>query len=255
MEGDNGESLNIADGQTATIEVPVPASLLGSAPATIPLWHFDEASGYWVEDGEGTLTSDNTYVGTVSHFSFWNFDVPHLLIHIEGTLTDEGQNNLGGLEVQISLSSNGDAGYGYTDSDGVFEGYVPKDEELTITVYDDCGAIIHVGQIGPFSEDAVIPNIVITNTSTNFLTITGILTDCNNEIESNGYVSVENGGFTFNYIDVNVDGNFNSTISVCDQMQLSISGVSSNPFSQGTTTVHDVSGLTELNVGTLITCW
>ena len=35
---------------TAQIEMPISTSQLASAPATIPLWHFDEALGYWKEE-------------------------------------------------------------------------------------------------------------------------------------------------------------------------------------------------------------
>ena len=59
LEGANGESLNLAEGSTATIHVPLSAELLAQAPATIPLWHFDEEKGYWVEDGEATLQGMN----------------------------------------------------------------------------------------------------------------------------------------------------------------------------------------------------
>ncbi len=255
LEGDNGEALNIAEGQTATIEIPVPSSLLGSAPATIPLWHFDESSGYWVEEGEATLSSNNTYIGTVSHFSFWNVDVPYELVHIGGQVTDMQQAAIAGLEIQISLNSNGETAYGYTDYDGMYEGYVPKDEELVMKIYDDCGEEIYNEELGSFSADARISDITISNSSSNFLTVSGILTDCNDELEDYGYVFVELNGFDAKPIITNADGSFEGTIGVCDQMEVTISGISLDPFSQGTSTLHDITGLTELNVGTLKTCW
>jgi len=251
LEGDNGEPLNIADGQTATIEIPVPSSLVGSAPSTIPLWHFDEVSGYWIEEGSATLSSNNTYVGTVSHFSFWNYDVPGFLIHIEGLITDTRDNGLGYSRVEVSVNSNGDAGVAYTDHTGFYQGYVPVDELLTIKVFGECQEELYSGQIGPFSADAVLPTIIATSSSNSFLTVTGILNNCNMEIESQGYVLVNNN----TQVSVDANGNFNGTVEVCDALEVTISGVSINPFSQGTTTVHDISGLNELNVGTLITCW
>jgi len=254
LESDSGEALNIADGQTATIEIPVPSSLLSSAPTTIPLWHFDEVTGYWMEDGEATLSSNNTYVGTVSHFSFWNVDMPFEFIHIEGIIRDVKQDIVSGLLVEISLDSNGETAYGYTNEMGLYQGYVPKDELLKITVFDNCGDELYSGQIGPFSQDEVIPAITTANTGV-FVTVTGVLLDCNMEIESNGYVYVELESGPNNYIQINADGNFSGTISVCEHMQVTISGISLDPFSQGTSTIHDLTGLTELNVGTLVSCW
>lgn len=68
---DNGQPLQIADGQTAQLRIAVddPAT----APATLPLWYLDETTGAWVEEGFATLIG-NEYVGSVSHFSYWNFD-------------------------------------------------------------------------------------------------------------------------------------------------------------------------------------
>lgn len=255
LEGDDGEALNIADGQLATIELPVPASLQGSAPSTIPLWHFDEETGYWVEDGEATLTNGDTYVGTVSHFSFWNVDVPYNFVHIEGRITDDQQQGVSWLEVQITLDANGEVAYGYTDEDGFYNGYVPINEGLTLRVFGDCGEEIYTEQIGPFSEDAVIPTFEIPNSSTNLLTVLGVLHDCQNEIEPDGYVRVHLGQDQYNYIPVNNDGTFSGTVNICDLMEVGISGVSNDPFSQGTTTTHPIPASNELDVQTLITCW
>jgi len=41
----------------------------------IPLWWFDEALGYWVQEGEGTV-DDGRFVAEVTHFSWWNADAP-----------------------------------------------------------------------------------------------------------------------------------------------------------------------------------
>jgi hypothetical protein len=53
--GSGGEDLNLADGSTSEIRIPVDPSLMGIAPATIPLWSFDETNGYWKEEGFATL--------------------------------------------------------------------------------------------------------------------------------------------------------------------------------------------------------
>lgn len=68
----SGNALQLATGSKATLSVPKPASM-ASAPATMPLWYFDETIGEWKEDGSATLQAGK-YVGTVSHFTDWNFD-------------------------------------------------------------------------------------------------------------------------------------------------------------------------------------
>jgi len=50
LKGSSGEKLNLAAGSTAEITVPLDESLLANATTSIPLWHFDEENGYWIED-------------------------------------------------------------------------------------------------------------------------------------------------------------------------------------------------------------
>lgn len=68
-----GQPLALAPGATADIGLTIHPPALATAPATIPLFTFNETTGIWVEDG--TLTkSGNRYVGTVKHFSAFNAD-------------------------------------------------------------------------------------------------------------------------------------------------------------------------------------
>ena len=42
---------------------------------TIPLWSFDEASNFWIAEGEGTVDG-SLFVAEVGHFTWWNADKP-----------------------------------------------------------------------------------------------------------------------------------------------------------------------------------
>ena len=81
-----GRRLQLAPGQTATIELPIFAPY--HDPATpvvvgdvIPLWSLDETTGIWKQEGTGTVVaSTDSPTGlamraTVGHFSWWNCDV------------------------------------------------------------------------------------------------------------------------------------------------------------------------------------
>jgi protocatechuate 3,4-dioxygenase beta subunit len=82
------EKLQLASGKTSTLTFPIPAALRGRAPATIPLWYYDEAKGKWMEEGQATR-SGNNYVGTVAHFSSWNCDQPTQTSFLEGHVVDK----------------------------------------------------------------------------------------------------------------------------------------------------------------------
>jgi hypothetical protein len=68
-----GQPLAMAAGKQASVSMPIQPGQLAVAPATIPLFHYDESSGNWLEDG--TLTrSGNNYVGQITHFTVFNAD-------------------------------------------------------------------------------------------------------------------------------------------------------------------------------------
>ncbi len=247
LESDAGEALNIAEGQTATIELPVPASLLANAPATIPLWHFEETTGYWIEEGEATLQG-NKYVGTVSHFSFWNCDIPNTFVFIEGEVTDEAGQPIANVQIKITEVASGMVGYGRTDENGFYSGAVPNDQNLILTILNSCDEEIYSAPIGPFSADATIPSIIVF-TNENFITLSGTLVDCNNDPVTNGYLKVDFAGRqALLYTDA--DGVFNDIISICDATSLDYTGYDLDNLKQSTrlTEVIDSTAIDLANV-------
>ncbi|MBI3715236.1 MAG: hypothetical protein HY255_04500, partial [Betaproteobacteria bacterium] len=69
-----GDKLNLAPGKTATVRMPIIAEQLATAPATIPVWHYDANTGAWMEDGTATRNG-NFYEAKVTHFSAVNMDL------------------------------------------------------------------------------------------------------------------------------------------------------------------------------------
>lgn len=81
------ERLDLAPGQTATVDLPVypKRHLDGKAIAagdSIPLWSLDENSGLWIQEGTAPVvasaSSPTGFVqrAQVRHFSWWNCDAP-----------------------------------------------------------------------------------------------------------------------------------------------------------------------------------
>ncbi|MFK8104068.1 MAG: carboxypeptidase-like regulatory domain-containing protein [Saprospiraceae bacterium] len=222
LEGDAGEALNLAAGQTATIALPVPTSLLSNAPATIPLWHFEETTGYWIEEGEATLQG-NKYVGTVSHFSFWNCDLPGDFIYIDGVITNPEGEPLASVLVRITETSSGVSNVGWTDESGAFAGAVPSNQALTLAILNTCGEVIFSESIGPFTADATIPTISITGVEEEFINFSGVLIDCDNNPVENGYLKVSFNNQT-TIIPADENGGFNGTVSTCNASTIDVIG-------------------------------
>jgi protocatechuate 3,4-dioxygenase beta subunit len=175
---EGGEELQVAPGQQANLTFPVPTELRGLAPATIPLWHFDEALGLWVEEGQATLQGE-AYVGAVSHFSFWNCDVPYPLIRLSGRLVNLNGAPAGGKTISIFAEGIGRTGYGVTAANGTFTGLVPANAPLVLSVTNACPDFV-IAELGPFSEDTDVGDIYIGDESQ--MHITGYIVDC----EGNG---------------------------------------------------------------------
>ncbi len=250
LESDNGEALNIADGESATIEVNIPAALLANAPASIPLWHFDESSGRWIEEGQATLEGDK-YVGTVSHFSFWNYDVPSNFIIIDGLVTGKGRIGIENLTVVITDISNATTGTGQTNQDGIYQGAVPNDVPLTISVLDHCNNVLYTAEIGPFSSDSSIPEISIDDSSST-ISINGTLVDCDNNPVSNGYLYVEYGAGS-SILQIDANGVFNNTISLCSATEITLTGFDFDNLTESTEQSIDVTS-NDIEVGNVQAC-
>jgi hypothetical protein len=72
-----GNLYYLANGATATVISPVPNGLQPVAPPSVPVWSYDEKSGFWNEEGQASLQNSGglSYVFKTSHFSFLNTDV------------------------------------------------------------------------------------------------------------------------------------------------------------------------------------
>lgn len=214
LRGTAGEDLNLAEGSTSEIKIPVDASLLSMAPTTIPLWYFDEVNGYWKEEGQATLQG-NMYVGTVSHFSFWNCDIPAEAIVLCVTANNSDDLPLANTKISITSATFGTT-YGYTNANGEVCGYVPSGETLGLNVYnfDLCGdAPLHSENIGPFTEDSNITIVVPDNPGIIEETVTGTFNTCDGDPVSDGYVQLSYGNQTFT--DGVDDGTFEINLLRC----------------------------------------
>lgn len=202
LEDESGNKLQIAEGSAAEVKMEVPSSILANAPATIPLWHFDEENGYWIEEGEAQLVG-NEYVGEVKHFSFWNCDDPFFVVNLSGSVVTEGGVPVPYLFIEISIVGSGATSSGITNSEGFFSGGVPLNQLLIMTI-EHCG-IVYEQQIGPFTEDVVLEPVVVTSYSDYTYTIQAKLVDCDNEPIEGGLMKIKIAGSNY-YVLSGVDG-------------------------------------------------
>ncbi len=111
--------VKLASGKTAELKFPIDPSQTASAQSSIPMWHMNETTGIWKEEGEAVKTG-NFFVGNVSHFSTWNCDYQGERTDIQGKVVDCNNNPVAGIVVTISGFMNV-----ITDNSGNFTTWVP----------------------------------------------------------------------------------------------------------------------------------
>lgn len=191
-----GSTVQIAAGKEVELNMPILSTQAAQAPAEIALWHYDTDKARWIEEGSAQKIG-NQYVGKVKHFSFWNCDAGLPLVQLNGTVyLNDLQHPLANAVVKLVTTSGSFwPGYAFTDAQGNFGGSVFQNEqmELSIQVYDQCGAqILYTQTVGPFSSNATLPPIIISNAVAGVTTLAGTLEDCAGDPVTNGYVLINN---------------------------------------------------------------
>jgi hypothetical protein len=216
LTGAGGEPLQIATGKKATLTFPLPASIVASAPASIPLWYFDEEKGLWKQEGSATKTG-NSYIGEVSHFSFWNCDYPNTYIQFDCTIKDINGQPIPFAVVRITEESNPiNSRSGWTDSSGYVAGAIPDNANLLFEVFNDhnCITPVYSQNFNTGSNNISLGTISINNT-TKLASVNGSITNCAGSPVTNGYVVLKIGQSYFKYT-VNNSGQYYFTLLMCD---------------------------------------
>ena len=92
LENNFGGPVYFSKGAKVDMELLLPETIEMAEGTVIPAWHFDEAEGKWVEEGEWTVAPWSRHPEkmaartTVKHFSWWNIDYPMEVTCIRGTV-------------------------------------------------------------------------------------------------------------------------------------------------------------------------
>ena len=180
---------------TTQITFPIPNNLISSAPSEIPLWHYNNETGIWIEEGLA-VKNGTSFEGNVSHFSYWNWDVPSQEAGVYGRVLDCEGSPIANILVNIGQQSVS------TNSLGEFNTLVPSGQNLLIEATDNFGNTnsISVSPLSPMSSNDV-GDITICSS-----VIQGNIIDCNGNPAQNILVKSPYSPFTYAYSDIN--GNF-----------------------------------------------
>ncbi len=211
---DNGDHLDLADGATATLTVPISASIIDVAPDTIPLWNFDHEQNIWIIDGIA-VRQGNSYIAVVTHFSHYNFDLSagSCKVRVYITVVNSDGEPMEGIYGQVSCCDGYNTKYFHTNSNGKASGAIPKDEPITFLFKAACACDVYIGTtVGPFTE-----NTNITFTIPSYLTtkVSGRLVNCDGDPVNDGYVYFKFDEDRTSPLNVNADGTFSQVLMSC----------------------------------------
>lgn len=213
MTGDAGQDLNLADGANADLSFPVPSSILSSASSEIDLWHFNESNGRWDHEGQASLVN-GAYEATVSHFSWWNCDIPSNLGFFCFNIMDSFDDPVGNVTLNIFAD-----GFGYASANvgpsGLYCNLVPLNQNMEVTLTTHCGDVIWSGTVLAV-EDGEEVDIVVPLGSGEIedVNISGTLDCGSNGPVTNGYVVLSIGSQIYlDYVDD--QGNYSLDIINC----------------------------------------
>ncbi|MEY4702872.1 MAG: hypothetical protein RIR96_769 [Bacteroidota bacterium] len=213
----SGDKLQIAPGSKATISFPIPAAISSTAPSNIPLWHFDEETGLWREEGFATKNG-SSYVGEVSHFSFWNCDVPSNFVQFNCTVLNADGAPVPFAWVKISHFNNSyNSAYGMTDSSGYVSGAIPNNSQLKLEIFTDlnCGTPVYTQTFSTTNVNISLGSITIPASSIVMANVTGTVVDCSNGPVTNGYIIMLKNSTYYRY-SLNTSGEYSFSTALCN---------------------------------------
>lgn len=198
LYGSGGEKLQLAKGKLAKVHFPIPSRIISEAPSTIPLWSLNENVGLWQEEGSATKVGTE-YIGSVSHFSYWNCDYPGALVDYKATFTYDNKPLANkAIELVLKINIPRKQGRGYTNSNGKTFGKVPASQAFDLYVRDNStGKYVFIKSFNTTSSNIDLGTIDLKGKITGPpkpTLITGTLVDCKNKVIPNGIVKVKTPG-------------------------------------------------------------
>jgi hypothetical protein len=214
MESPVGQKLQVATGSSVEMRMPILPSQAGAAPTEIQLWHYQLDAARWQEEGKAQKVG-NEYVGSVSHFSWWNCDIPLPLVGVSGKVfLGSTATPLANAHIVFSYGNYFGKCHGWTNENGCFTGSIPKDVPLLFEIFvEGCDLPAYSANVGPFDQDVNLADIVVTSSSS--VSITGRVVDCDGQPVSNGYALLYVGARSVSAF-TESDGTFAMNFIACD---------------------------------------
>ncbi len=190
LKGGPAQKLKLKTGVKVTMEAVIPASLLSTSPATLPMWHFDTKSGVWKKEGTG-IRQGTIYKGEVSHFTWWNYDAAYPRVYISGTVKDNKGSPIVNTRVNLHVNDPAVSINTYTNNEGYFRIPAPTNAVCTLSLYSsDCNIPFASFPVTTGTADINLGTIVASLFSQSRFNVFGMFQTCSSVPVQNGTLKV-----------------------------------------------------------------
>jgi uncharacterized protein (TIGR02145 family) len=168
MTDNVGNKLEIAGNRA--VEVTMLAIL--DAPTEMPIWHFNETYGIWVEAGKAKKEGSK-YTFEANYFSSWNFDIPYNGVNVILQIENQDGVPLTSQYVQIFNNNDNHLKSLYTDNNGQIK-IIRGPSSMKLKIKTNCAETFER------SVTVTKPIEIVQVNTTELFTISGKITDCEN---------------------------------------------------------------------------
>lgn len=211
LTDNSGNPLQVLVGKT--VKVTMPAIL--DAPADMPVWHFNETYGLWVESGKA-IKESTTYSFEANHFSIWNLDTKVEDGVEKVTITIKSSTNQLIANQKVDIYTNDFSNFlrtVYTDDKGQFT-LIRTPKNLGLRIFTECQNIDKTLIIDNENEVITLNNLT---GNAKVYQLSGTVKDCEN-IYADKFFTLK--GLTESKISfsgkTNAEGKFETNIILCD---------------------------------------
>jgi hypothetical protein len=225
MEDGAGAPLFPDAAKPVAVRIMIPTALANSAPQQIPMWYFDNATGFWKEEGVATRQGSD-YVGNATRAGYWLCATTFPQITLTAKVVDQRGTGVSNMRITLLTKTDLIPTYGFTNAEGTYHGKVPSSQALIMIMTDNCSSVLRQQEIGPFNATTQIDNITVTLPANITLVINGKAKDCDNfnVVTGKVIVNVDNRNYSAN---ISL-GNFALTVLRCSDQPANLTFIATD---------------------------
>jgi len=207
-------NMDLYNSATATLKLPIPATMLATAPDSVEKWVLRNA--VWEKAGFAKKVN-NFYVATINTFSTWNFASKTNAVYRTFKLRTDSGAAVINATVRIK-SNNVVVAESQTDADGNAICFVPSSSELRAELLSTWNRFNYsvntplFSTVIPSANTASAVDVILNSTLQGLFTLRGNATNCDGSPIQNGMINFTNLIFPKEHYFPVINGIYNSAI-------------------------------------------